>query len=754
MPLNPSPQRQSVVTFPTPNVNDILFFESVDAERVSTDIPAYGTKHPDYKKWPEHRLVHVESSDDQRQGRYYRYYYAADQLNQDDDNWSFSKADIGGTKFDAVTRDYVVRRSEFTSDSPSMGDAMANVPAGKFCSATAGKFCVTHVLAERKQVPLNDKILSGLYVVEQRVYVKKVPLTQLDFDDYFQTTNKTEQTLYYRTESPTGGSANIEALAAAPDSPYWGMHSGTVRTVQQLTANWYAVTEREVVKCSTPRSNLQTVTSSSLVGGSLAQTVADAIAGDSSVGESATNLNLFSTKTAGTPNGGFLVPPVLARNPLCWANSLKGVTGFVSWCSKADKWEEQGGVLITPRHVLITAHAPYLDGRDRAADPPTFSGGETLYFCSKDNVVHSRKVVSTTLHASHSGSDFDYGVCLLDSDLPHSIKVVKVLPKEAYKYFQTGNFTNESWKSPTAVSEEVLVMTTDREENTHIRKIQALEFGGFDYDNPDSGYKEFTLGASNDSQYAGWSHGIVGGDSGSVVTMVIEGECVLAGLISTDTGKGAFLGAPRNFKDLNDLIAATDAEYKTATANSVRDNFYPTGYQLQPFELSLNYESQRGASYQAAECARLRYETVVNYTFEPILEDVVFEVWEMWSGGLRTIPRIIYKKGAFRGPCRATMDISWSVVPPANIEIGEKALPEPFTLTTPLLTLSIPPTLHEAFSFSVNVGNSDQTWKQTIGGIPMPATNITGWFSHIASSEVKPFRGGWVMETVTVHPPS
>ena len=69
MALNPSPQRQSVVTFPTPNVNDILFFETVDAERVGPDVPKYGSSHPDYKKWPNHRLVHIEAADDQT--RYY-----------------------------------------------------------------------------------------------------------------------------------------------------------------------------------------------------------------------------------------------------------------------------------------------------------------------------------------------------------------------------------------------------------------------------------------------------------------------------------------------------------------------------------------------------------------------------------------------------------------------------------------------------------------------------------------------------------
>jgi hypothetical protein len=396
MPLSPSPQRQSVVSFPTPNVNDILFFESVDAERVGTDIPEYGTKHPDYKKWPDHRLVHVESSDDQRQGRYYRYYYAADQLNQDNENWSFSKADIGGTKFDAVTRNYVVRRSEFNPETLAMGAEMPDVPVGKF----PHELIEPYVLAEHKQVPLNDKVLNGLYVIEQRVYVKKVPLIRLDFDEYFQTTNKTSQTLYYKTEVPNGLGVTTIEQAAKLGSVYWGMHSGTVRTVQQLSDNWYVVTEQEVVK---------------------------------------------------------------------------------------------------------------------------------------------------------SGS--------------------------------------------------------------------------------------------------------------------------------------------------------------------------------------------------------LSYITVINYEFPPVLDTVYFDEWTMKSGGERTYPRIAYTKGAYKGPCKALIQIQWSANLPTPADTSSKPQPKPFMLQTPLFSFSLPPTLHTAQNFGVYVGTEDETWEQTDGNFPMDATNVTQWQTHVASSEVKPFRGGWILETITVYPP-
>ena len=249
MALNPSPQRQSVVTFPTPNVNDILFFETVDAERVGTSIPEYGSKHPDFKKWPNHRLVHAEAADDQ--SRYYRYYYAADQLDQDNDNWSHTEADIGGTKFDAVARDYVIRRSEFNPELPAMGTTIPNVPVDKFPSSArvdelGQNYNDTYVLAQRKQIPINDKILNGLYVIEQRVYVKKVPLYRLDYDEFFSKTNYTKQTLYYKGEA-VGGST-IEVLAIDPDNAYWQLgNDGILRTLQQLSDNWYAVTKQQVV---------------------------------------------------------------------------------------------------------------------------------------------------------------------------------------------------------------------------------------------------------------------------------------------------------------------------------------------------------------------------------------------------------------------------------------------------------------------------------------------------------------------------
>ena len=757
MALNPSPQRQSVVTFPTPNVNDILFFETVDAERVGPDVPKYGSSHPDYKKWPNHRLVHIEAADDQT--RYYRYYYAADQLEQDNDNWSYSEADIGGTKFDAVSRDYVVRRSEFSSTVPAMGAAMPDTPTGKFSG--------THVLAQRKQIPLNDKILNGLYVVEQRVYVKKVPLSRLDFDEFFKTTNETKQILMYADEVVSGATVviggttiqnpTIAQLEDNPDNayvgsptnkiPYWGMNSGTIRTVQQLSDNWFAVTEQEVVKCPTSgedgRLKLQDKASAS---------IASAISG-----HSASSDRTFFTSITANMSGSDLVGYTAVRNSSCWAHDLNGITGFVAKLRRYSSGtgdsgdpiiyddtesNKRGGALVTPRHVYFSKHSP-LSARD------------VVFFVDRSNIVYERNVVRVKLHAEN-----DMGVALLNRDLPKSVEPIKVLPKDSYQYFNSAHFDSSTTTSWDGGSQNVLVFNTDQEKKANIAKLYYAQFKDFNYDNPElllyaSSASTAELSLASATGYSDWYEVGADGDSSHPVAMVLGDECVLLGTFKTNT-TAEFLGAPSHFRDANELIKDVDVEYAAvAAADTNIADYFSDSYQLSPIDLSFGYTSYRPeeAAYPVGECARLSYETVVNYAFPPILQDVQFDTWNLRSGGARTYPRVLYSKGSFRGPCKAVVDISWSTTQPVGLEAGEKPAPEPISIQNPLFTLSIPPTLHPPLYFTVSI-NNDETWNNTGAVYNKNATNVTTWKPHIVSSEVKPFRGGWLMETVTVYPPS
>jgi hypothetical protein len=174
MALDPTPQRQRVLSFVSPDVGDLLFYETVDVQRVGdTNVPPYGTPHPDYKKWPDHKLVLISASDanSDRQGRYFRYYYAAERQNQDEYNFECGSSQIGGLTVNTVTRTYITLRSSFDPNAEvlEIGSAMPNVPEGKFTGSW--------VLYDSDQKRIGNQELDSLFVVEQRVYIQPVTAT-------------------------------------------------------------------------------------------------------------------------------------------------------------------------------------------------------------------------------------------------------------------------------------------------------------------------------------------------------------------------------------------------------------------------------------------------------------------------------------------------------------------------------------------------------------------------------------------------
>jgi hypothetical protein len=234
-----NPAKRFVVTRPTPLSSDVIFVESGTMPDV---VPVYGTPHYNANQWPDHKLSLITPSSGDSSGRVYDFYYVADRVTQDLYNYQFQQADVGGTKFDSVVRTYVNPRSSFTPSNYAMGSVMPTSPNGIFTG--------TYVLAEYKQVDVQDQNLNSLYVTEQLTYIKKELLVQNDFDEYFGKNVKTTQFLCYATEVLTGTST-AAALFANSTNAYWGLQStGIVRSGKQLTAKWYAVTEAEAIPAS------------------------------------------------------------------------------------------------------------------------------------------------------------------------------------------------------------------------------------------------------------------------------------------------------------------------------------------------------------------------------------------------------------------------------------------------------------------------------------------------------------------------
>ena len=245
--------RFPVKLFPSATATDVIFYVIQGKRLDKRKIPTYGTPYnditPRVEDWPDHKLVYVAPADDSGDQRWY---FAADRENQDAYNFEFTKADIGGTKFDAVRRTYLTPRADFDPDTPAMGASMPNVPTSMFGTGTGTPSVISgYVLADRAQSNGAGNELDSLYVVEVLTYVKRTTNRVLRFDEETTSTLYVESNLYYGTEIVSGG-LSMSALFAAPTNAYWGLDAtGLFREGRQLSSNWYEVTTTQVVPGNT-----------------------------------------------------------------------------------------------------------------------------------------------------------------------------------------------------------------------------------------------------------------------------------------------------------------------------------------------------------------------------------------------------------------------------------------------------------------------------------------------------------------------
>tara|TARA_R100000655_G_scaffold18693_1_gene39271 strand:+ start:169 stop:1461 length:1293 start_codon:yes stop_codon:yes gene_type:complete len=254
----PSPQRQTVLTFVSPNVQDLLFYETVDAQRVGRTPPTYGTAHPNTDKFPDHKLVYVKQSDPT--GQLYQYFYAASRSSQDNYNFEYSQASLGSSKFNTVVRTYVVPRDDFEEDASTLeaGDVMPTEPASANFSGKG------YILMTRQQKRLGDRELDGYFIIEQRVYFVREDLETLRWDEMSGSNLKTTVSYFALGETPSGGGANIQTLIGDADNAYW---SATIeyrdstttpkkavafyKEGRQVSSDWFEVIKTETIAGTT-----------------------------------------------------------------------------------------------------------------------------------------------------------------------------------------------------------------------------------------------------------------------------------------------------------------------------------------------------------------------------------------------------------------------------------------------------------------------------------------------------------------------
>ena len=299
MPIS-SNRRQRIIEYATPKVADLVVIEIVDASKnvksaASADNTAFGTAHPDTTNFPNHKLAHIKNADT-AQGQFQYWYYVIDRSDQDDYNWEYQTAGAAGTRYDTVVRTYLTLRSSYDDSSPELNSAMPISSSDPFASTD------NYILFEKRQVRAGDDTIDSLYVIDRRIYVKKVPIRNIRIDDSFPYGENSstgalrisstagaygalvdKETLFFRTEQlkattvfkdgstnnadtlvNAGSSTNAETGFRTPTLTYdtdidladstgqitnfWGTDElGIEREGKQLSSNWFVLFERQVV---------------------------------------------------------------------------------------------------------------------------------------------------------------------------------------------------------------------------------------------------------------------------------------------------------------------------------------------------------------------------------------------------------------------------------------------------------------------------------------------------------------------------
>ena len=212
------------------------------------------------------------------------------------------------------------------------------------------------------------------------------------------------------------------------------------------------------------------------------------------------------------------------RNNNCWAKSLD-LTGYCACIVPLGG--VGGGTLITKKHVLLANHVPY-------SQSPFM-----MFFINNNNVSLVYNVIKTKRVANT-----DILIGELDKEVDPSLKVYSVLPSNYLKYF--GNEINfpllySDQERKALIGENGLINTTYGSTNTLIN-------------------------ISKDPNRSQYFEALIGGDSGNIVSTIINNEIVVIGAWYMTMGSMAGLATnvPSYLTEVNNTISSLSSGYKVS----------------------------------------------------------------------------------------------------------------------------------------------------------------------------------------------
>ena len=210
------------------------------------------------------------------------------------------------------------------------------------------------------------------------------------------------------------------------------------------------------------------------------------------------------------------------RNNNCWAKSID-LTGYAACIVPLGG--VGGGTLITKKHVLLSNHVPY-------SNSPFM-----IFFVNNNNVSLVYNVMKTKRVANT-----DILIGELDREVDSSLKVYNVLPANYSKYFdKQTNFPllYSDFERKALIGEHGIINTTYGSINTLIN-------------------------ISKDPNRAQYFEPVIGGDSGNIVSTIINNEVVLIGgwYMTLGTIAGLATSIPSYIDAVNNTISSLSSGYK------------------------------------------------------------------------------------------------------------------------------------------------------------------------------------------------
>lgn len=147
------------------------------------------------------------------------------------------------------------------------------------------------------------------------------------------------------------------------------------------------------------------------------------------------------------------------------------------------------------------------------------------------------------------------------------------------------------------------------------------------------------------------------------------------------------------------------------------------------------------------------YDSIINWAWPPVLLAINFFGVNNKDGSLAKMGYNTDFKEGYSGPCRARITESWSPVAIAAPTITPM-IPTPMEFDFPLTNLSIPACLHTQITFTEVIGTNHPTLAYTTSTKTFAGTNYTNWPNTIVGQFTQtPYQGGFRIESVLIYKP-